>query len=220
MRIYQLFSLDEVGTDPMTAINYERQVRLADGTVQAFPAAALGLIQRVKAKAYEEKKLDPQTIAQWEQRQTRSGPQWEPTFRAPLLDADLWEDTRGRKIYRAKTLVGIWATAPFLHNGSVPTLYDLLLPAARRPVTFPTGQREYDPVKLGIQTDRARYSLPPGLPGFLMDTRLRGNWNTGHEWSFYPTLTDDQRYAIIEFLKTYTTEPPNPGTPPKMTEAR
>ena len=117
-------------------------------------------------------------------------------------------------------LVGIWATAPFLHNGSVPTLYDLLLPAARRPVSFPTGQREYDPIKLGIQTDRAKYSLPPGLPGFLMDTRLRGNWNTGHEWSFYPTLTDDQRYAIIEFLKTYTTEPPNPGTPPKMTEAK
>ena len=218
MRIYQLFSLDEVGTDPMTAINYERQVKLADGTVQAFPAAALGLISKVKAKSYEEAKLDKPTIAQWEQRQVRSGPQWEPTFRAPLLDADLWEDTRGRKIYRSKTLVGIWATAPFLHNGSVPTLYDLLLPADKRPVTFPTGQREYDTVKLGIQTDRARYSLPPGLPGFLMDTRLRGNWNTGHEWSFYPTLTDDQRYAIIEFLKTYTTEPPNPGTPPKMTE--
>ena len=42
-----------------------------------------------------------------------------------------------------------------------------------------------------------------------MDTRRRGNWNTGHEWSFYPTLTDDQRYAIIEFLKSYTSEPPN-----------
>ena len=57
--------------------------------------------------------------------------------------------------------------------------------------------------------------LPAGLPGFLMDTRLRGNWNTGHEWSFYPTLTDDMRYALIEFLKTYTTEPANPGSPPR-----
>ncbi len=100
------------------------------------------------------------------QRQIRSGPQWDPTFRAPLLDADKWDDTRGRKVYRAKTLVGIWATAPFLHNGSVPTLYDLLTPAAERPVTFPTGQREYDPVKLGIQTDRSKYVLPPGLTGF------------------------------------------------------
>ena len=220
MRTYQLFSLDEVGTDPMTAINFERQVMLADGTVQPFPAAALGLITRIKQKAYQELNLDAQTIAQWEQRETRTGPQMDPTFRAPLLDSDKWDDTRGRKIYRAKTLVGIWATAPFLHNGSVPTLYDLLRPAAERPVTFPTGQREYDPVKLGIQTDRSKYALPPGLPGFLMDTRLRGNWNTGHEWSFYPTLTEDMRYALIEFLKTYTTDPPNPGSPPKPPAAR
>ena len=53
-----------------------------------------------------------------------------------------------------------------------------------------------------------------------MDTRLRGNWNTGHEWSFYPTLTEDMRYALIEFLKTYTTDPPNPGSPPKPPAAR
>jgi hypothetical protein len=220
MRTYQLFSLDEVGTDPMTAINFERQVMLADGTILPFPAAALGLITQIKQKAYQERNMDAQTIAQWEQRQIRSGPQWDPTFRAPLLDADKWDDTRGRKIYRSKTLVGIWATAPFLHNGSVPTIYHLLKPAADRPVTFPTGQREYDAINLGIQTDRSKYVLPPGLPGFLMDTRLRGNWNTGHEWSFYPTLTDDKRYAIIEFLKTYTSEPPNPGSPPKIADAK
>jgi hypothetical protein len=220
MRTYQLFSLDEVGTDPMTAINFERQVMLANGTILPFPAAALGLITQIKQKAYQDLNLNAQTIAQWEQRQIRSGPQWDPTFRAPLLDADKWDDTRGRKIYRSKTLVGIWATAPFLHNGSVPTIYDLLRPAVDRPVTFPTGQREYDPVKLGIQTDRTKYVLPPGLAGFLMDTRMRGNWNTGHEWSFYPLLTEDMRYALIEFLKTYTTEPPNPGSPPKTTGAR
>ena len=169
---YQLFSLDEVGTDPMTAINYERQVMLADGTILPFPAAALALVTKVKAKGYLERNLDDKTIALWEQRQIRPLPQWEPTFRAPLLDSDKWDDTRGRKVYRAKTLVGIWATAPFLHNGSVPTIFDLLRPAAERPVTFPTGQREYDPIKLGIQTDRSKYSLPPGMPGFLMDTRV------------------------------------------------
>ncbi len=220
VRIYKLFSLDEVGTDPMTALNFERQVMLPDGTTRPFPSAALDLITRIKQKAYREQHLDPRTIAQWEQRQLRSGPQWAPTFRAPLLDSDKWDDTRGRKVYRSKTLVGIWATAPFLHNGSVPTIYDLLKPASERPVTFPTGQREYDPVKLGIQTDRAKYALPPGLAGFLMDTRFPGNWNTGHEWSFYPSLTDDQRYAIIEFLKTYTSEPPYPGSPPKVAAAK
>src|SRR6478609_8334813 len=110
----------------MTALNFERQVMLPDGTTRPFPSAALDLITRIKQKAYQEQNLDKQTIAQWEQRQLRSGPEWDPTFRAPLLDADKWDDTRGRKVYRSKTLVGIWATAPFLHNGSVPTIYDLL----------------------------------------------------------------------------------------------
>jgi hypothetical protein len=213
MRVYQLFPLDEVGTDPMTAINYERQVSLRDGSVSPFPDAAFDLITKVKQRAYQDLSLDKKTIAEWEQRRVRSGPQWDPTFRAPLLDSEKYPDTKGRRVYRAKTLVGIWATAPFLHNGSVPTIYDLLKPVAERPLTFPTGQREYDPVKLGLQTDSSKFTLPPGLTPFLMDTRLRGNWNTGHEWNFYPSLTDDMRYAIIEFLKTYTQEPPNPGTP-------
>lgn len=210
MRTYQLFPLAVVGTDPMTAINYEREVMLADGSVRTFPAAALDLIIRVKQKAYQDRNLDPATIAQWEQRQIRKAPQWDPTFRAPLLESEKYDDTRGRKIYRAKTLVGIWATGPFLHNGSVPTIYHLLKPASERPVTFPTGQREYDPVKLGIQIDPAQFTLPVGMTPFQFDTRLRGNWNSGHEWSFYPTLTDDARYAIIEFLKTYSAGPVNP----------
>jgi hypothetical protein len=211
MRTYQLFPLAVVGTDPMTAINYERQVALADGSVRPFPAAALDLVTQIKKKAYEERKLDAQTIAAWEQRDVRSGPQWEPMFRAPLLDSERWDDTRGRKVYRAKTLVGIWATAPFLHNGSVPTLYDLLKPVAERPVTFPTGSRDYDPVKLGIQTDPSQFTLAPGQQAFMLDTRLRGNWNTGHEWSFYPSLTDDARYALIEFLKTYSSDSARPA---------
>ncbi|HET7217111.1 MAG TPA: di-heme-cytochrome C peroxidase [Vicinamibacterales bacterium] len=218
MRTYQLFPLDEVGTDPMTAINYERQVQLKDGSTAYFPDAALDLIVKVKTRAYEDLKLDAKTIAEWEQRAVRKGPQWDPTFRAPLLQSERFADTKGRRVYRAKTLVGIWATAPFLHNGSVPTIYDLLRPAADRPVSFPTGQREYDPAKLGLQTDPSKFTLPPGLIPFTFDTRLRGNWNTGHEWNFYPTLTDDLRYAIIEFLKTYTREPPNPGTPPRSAD--
>ena len=203
MRTYQLFSLAEVGTDPMTAINFELPVETR-GAAVPFPYAALDLITKIKQRAYEDEKFDARKIAAFEQRQIRSGPQWDPTFRAPLLDSEKWPDTKGRKVYRAKTLVGIWATAPYLHNGSVPTIYDLLTPAARRPVTFPTGQREYDPIKLGIQTDPSRFAFRKGLDPFLMDTRLPGNWNSGHEWSFYPSLTDDMRYAIIEFLKTYT----------------
>jgi hypothetical protein len=203
MRIYKLFSLAEVGTDPNTAINYERPVMTASGKVLPFPEAALGLIKAVKARAYQDRGFTDAQVAQWENRRVRSGSIMEPTFRAPMLEHEKWDDTRGRKVYRAKTLVGIWATAPYLHNGSVPTIYDLLLPALDRPVTFTVGQHEYDPVRLGIQTDESKFTRPPGWTPFTVDTRLTGNWNTGHEWKFYPTLEDEQRYEIIEFLKVF-----------------
>src|SRR6185503_2290917 len=112
-------------------------------------------------------------------------------------------------------LAGIWATPPFLHNGSVPTLSHLLLPAAERPVTFYTGQRDYDPVKLGLELDRTKFNLPPGLDLFTFDTRIAGNWNTGHEFDWvYKDLNDEKRYDIIEYIKTFT----EPFTaPPKAT---
>jgi hypothetical protein len=203
MRTYQLFSLQEVGTDPNTALNYEKPVKLNDGSVMPFPYAALTLIKKVKAKAYADRMFNEERIAEWENRAVRKGPAWDPTFRAPLLDHDKWDDTRGRRVYRAKTLVGIWATAPYLHNGSVPTIHDLLKPAVERPVSFAVGQHEFDPVKLGIETDASKLTRPPGWTPYELDTRLTGNWNTGHEWRFYPQLDDEQRYEIIEFLKVF-----------------
>jgi hypothetical protein len=41
---------------------------------------------------------------------------------------------------------------------------------------------------------------------FVLDTHAVGNWNSGHEWWFYPQLTDENRYEIIEFLKTFSDE--------------
>ena len=80
-----------------------------------------------------------------------------------------------------------------------------------------TGQRDYDPVKLGLETDRTKFSLPPVLPRVPRWTRAsRGNWNTGHEWSFLSVTHRRERYDIIEYLKTYNTEPPNPGSPPEV----
>ncbi len=219
MRTYQLFSVTQTGTDPAAALDFEIPVKNLTGTVQPFPYAARDLITQIKQRAYAEGHYDAATIDVLEHRQVRSGAQWDPTFRAPLLDSAVYPDTVGRKVYRAKTLVGIWATGPYLHNGSVPTIYDLLSPAASRPLTFPLGTREYDPVKLGVQTDAAKYKLAPNQIEFTFDTRLAGNWNTGHEWSFYP-LDDDSKFAIIEFLKTFTSdeqigithpEPPKPA---------
>ena len=202
LREYQLFALDHVKTDPATATAFEEPVMTHAGS-QPFPLAAFAIVRNVKLAYYKKHNMTPAQIAAYESSAVRTPPQ---LFRMPLRDGDQWADTKGKKVYRAKTLVGIWATAPFLHNGSVPSIYDLLQPASARPVTFPTGQREYDPVRLGYQLDAAKFTRPGGTPTVMFDTRLPGNSNAGHEWEFYPSLTDDERFKIIEFLKTYTSE--------------
>ena len=111
-----------------------------------------------------------------------------------------WRVTRG---YIARPLISAWATAPYLHNASVPTIYHLLLPAKDRPKLFPVGQREYDPVKLGyvIELDKIPPAQVPLL--FEINTTASGNSNAGHEGHVYGTdLTDPQRYDLLEFLKT------------------
>jgi hypothetical protein len=195
---YQLFALDVVGTDPSTAINFERMVMTAEGA-KPFGTAAFEIVKKVKAAYYREHDTPPDVQAVWEA--TGSRPSAE--YRTPLRDYDKYPDTRHRGIYRAKTLKGIWATAPYLHNGSVPSLYDLLRPAADRPLTFRLGTKEYDPVKLGFVIDGPRFLTPPGMVPFTYDTRLPGNWNTGHEWWFYTDLDDEMRYDLLEFLKTF-----------------
>ncbi len=104
--------------------------------------------------------------------------------------------------YKVRPLNGIWATPPYLHNGSVPTVYDLLSPASERPTKFYLGNREYDPVKLGYRTEEL-------ANGFAFDTSLPGNSNRGHEFSddkrdgvIGPKLSPDERKALIEYIKT------------------
>jgi mono/diheme cytochrome c family protein len=104
--------------------------------------------------------------------------------------------------YKARPLNGIWATPPYLHNGSVPNLYALLSPVAERPKTFYLGNREYDPVNAGYRTEEF-----PG--GFKLDTSIRGNRNSGHEFNngsgqgiIGPLLTPDERRELIEYLKS------------------
>ena len=195
---YQLFPLDVVGTDPSTAINFERTVMTDEGP-KPFGIAAFEIVQKVKAAYYRDNEIPDHVQATWESRSTRPAPQ----FRTPLLDYQKFPDTQNRGIYRAKTLKGIWATAPFLHNGSVPTLYDLLLAEGERPKTFPLGTKEFDPVRLGIVTSGPRLITPQGMAPFTYDTRRIGNWNTGHEWWFYADLDDEKRFELIEFLKTF-----------------
>ncbi len=73
MRVYKLFALNEVGTDPNAALNYEKPVKTADGKVLPFPYAALRLIKQVKQQAYAERGFSPGQIAAWESRDVRQG---------------------------------------------------------------------------------------------------------------------------------------------------
>ncbi|MCB1858967.1 MAG: hypothetical protein KDI63_11865 [Gammaproteobacteria bacterium] len=98
--------------------------------------------------------------------------------------------------YIAVHLDGVWLRAPYLHNGSVPTLSDLLSPAAKRPTMFYRGYDLYDPVNVGFQTQGPEAQRR----GNLHDTRRRGNGNQGHE--FGTELTGDEKSALIEYLKT------------------
>ncbi len=95
--------------------------------------------------------------------------------------------------YKARPINGIWASAPYLHNGSVPTVYDLLLPAVERPSLFNVGNLHLDVHKLGYLTDATEATSE-------FDTRLPGNSNAGHEYG--TKLTDAQRWELLEYIKT------------------
>jgi mono/diheme cytochrome c family protein len=95
--------------------------------------------------------------------------------------------------YKAAPLAGIWATAPYLHNGSVPNLYELLLPSNERTSKFYVGSREFDVKKVGFKTEQA-----PGTT--LFDTSLPGNSNAGHDT--YGTFNEEQRWQLVEYLKS------------------
>ena len=98
--------------------------------------------------------------------------------------------------YKGRQLDGIWATAPYLHNGSVPTLHDLLLAPKDRPTSFNVGTREYDPVKVGYVTGA---DAPDN--GFTFNTSLTGNSNEGHDYNV-GQLTEEERAALIEYMKS------------------
>lgn len=107
--------------------------------------------------------------------------------------------------YVAPPLDGIWATAPYLHNGSVPTLAALLDTTQRpRYWRFERAKPDYDPDALGWRFE----TLDAGREQFasldeqkwVYDTSRRGYGNQGHD--FGDLLTDDERRALLEYLKT------------------
>jgi mono/diheme cytochrome c family protein len=95
--------------------------------------------------------------------------------------------------YKARPLNGIWATAPYLHNGSVPNLWSLLQPGSKRPRKFYVGSRDFDAKNVGLVSEETAGS-------FEFDASAEGNSNLGHEYG--TALSDDDKWALVEFLKT------------------
>lgn len=103
--------------------------------------------------------------------------------------------------YANQPLDGIWLRGPYLHNGSVPTLRELLEPGANRRVTFFRGYDVIDRARVGFISDVPEEN---GRKYFLYDTRLPGNGNAGHEGEAYGTnLSAEDKDAVVEFLKTF-----------------
>jgi len=108
-----------------------------------------------------------------------------------------WQFTHFRKTqgYASLPLDGLWLRAPYLHNGSVPTLTDLLRPPAQRPAQFYRGHDVYDFERVGFVSD----SADAAHEGFLFDTQQKGNRNYGHRYG--TELSESEKRKLLEYLK-------------------
>lgn len=109
--------------------------------------------------------------------------------------------------YQAPPLDGIWATAPYFHNGSVPTLQEVLNSKERPKIftrSYDTAREDYDAVKVGWKVDVLAQGADAKLSGFerrkIYDTTQPGRGNGGH--TFGDHFSDAERRAVVEYLKT------------------
>jgi hypothetical protein len=100
--------------------------------------------------------------------------------------------------YANQPLDGIWARAPYLHNGSVPTLRDLLDEPAKRPRVFYRGYDVFDQARVGFVSEVPEEN---GRPFFRYDVSIPGNGNGGHTYG--TALSDEDKRAVVEYLKTF-----------------
>jgi hypothetical protein len=193
--ILRLFNYETIGTDENDATNF---------AARTLDASALGLGPNTSG---------PTIIAMAVGGVLRKGLQ-DPKLGLTEAKMDDWvgyraDCWRAPRAYPARPLDGAWAAAPYLHNATVPNMYQLLLPGEQRDKVFYTGSTEYDPVHLGYETAR--------FPGaFRLDTGQQGNSNRGHEFRnapagsrgvIGPELNDTQRYELIEYMKVISEFP-------------
>ncbi len=231
-RIVVHFSrLADIGTDPKMAMNAVTATGLSGFLRNEYvntnagpalineqaPAAALFTKTTFAVVATPEPGKNPvRRFFDWVSNliSANSSNEIKPSIKQGDYDPDTTADPYASlRSYKARALNGIWATAPYLHNGSVPTLYDLLLPkkcpgdpdgGEYRPDTFQVGSRQLDPDKVGLKSS--------GYEGFKFNTSYIGNSNAGHDYGTggrpgckgepQPGLTREQRLDLVEYLKS------------------
>ncbi len=121
-----------------------------------------------------------------------------------FVDGQMLKWTEG---YQAPPLDGVWATAPYFHNGSVPTLEGVLNSKARPTLftrSYRTGEADYDKEKVGWKVTALAKPADPSVPAIERrkeyDTTRPGRGNGGHTYG--DDLTDNERRALVEYLKT------------------
>lgn len=166
---------------------------------QALAARGSGLYTEHCALCHEQRPLDVTPIALLATDRSRLD-----ALSAPLVEKmNAFGSSSGGAAHYRKTggysnvlMDAVWARAPYLHNGSVPTMMDLLTPGDRRPAVFYSGSSLYDPARMGFISDGAGKERGR----FRFDTTQPGNGNRGHEYG--TTLPDDDKRALVEYLKT------------------
>ncbi len=207
----RMTTLDQVKTDPMMAKNaifnkgksgkfegLPRYYVAGDPLPKVAPAIDIanhlmvGVIKNNPLQAY---------FAQKDANKFGHGDEIHPPkyVNGKVIEAGQEVSEKALLAYKARPLNGVWSSAPFLHNGAVPNLYQLLLPAKDRVKQFYLGSMEFDTKNVG-------YEMTQVKEAFLFDTMLAGNSNAGHEYGAgygnVPALTEDERWALIEYIKT------------------
>jgi hypothetical protein len=182
--------IEVIGTDPRQATDFMNRKASSGDLGKGVVPASVGLdmvTMGIANRFFRLQKIGREDQTRWAGGRDPA----DPRIRAEL-------------IYKARPLNGIWAVAPYLHNGSVPTLDALLSPDdSARPQSFWMGSRQFDPVKVG-------YSGVEMKGATLFDTTRPGNANSGHWFKDGPlgkgvigrALTAEERARIIEYLKS------------------
>jgi hypothetical protein len=204
-----IIPVSEVGTDPKFIENFAVMVKpgIFAGSV---PGEKDGLVARPSILSFAVGKIIGRKILE------EGFKQDSPEFHARQAQLNSFHNAPanpplGGQGYKARPLNGIWATAPYLHNGSVPNLYQLLLPAEKRVKSFHVGSWKFDPKNVGFEST-------PGEGATELRTvdaagrPIPGNSNAGHSGPKYTQtadgpgkfrdFTDDERWALVEFMKT------------------